>query len=199
MAVFANREEFQRLGLEHIKPTHSHASQDCPICLDPLEVRPSHAKDTSSKLHPAVRIIACRHLLGKDCLDAWLQVGNTCPTCKRFLFEATDDPITQRDVNNVLRILSPVYGEREIMAAIGRIITRREKEHAQMREKQAKEMGDMMVKEQQERNSEFMMADEDFYESDEEFEFDEDVDMEGGDEDDFDEDVEDEDAPSAAE
>ncbi|MCJ1467048.1 hypothetical protein MMC07_005670 [Pseudocyphellaria aurata] len=47
--------------------------QSCPICMDP------YADDAAE---PAVRL-PCRHVLGGDCLAAWLRTGTeTCPICR---------------------------------------------------------------------------------------------------------------------
>ncbi|CAO2655951.1 Nn.00g047540.m01.CDS01 [Neocucurbitaria sp. VM-36] len=124
MTVFASKEAFTTLGLEQITPSRTHASQDCTICLDPLLVHPTPNTAPASDLHDAVRILACGHLLGQECLTAWITVGNTCPVCNRLLFEASreEQAITQGDVDHILRVLGPVYGEDEVMGEVARLL-----------------------------------------------------------------------------
>jgi hypothetical protein len=96
MVVFADKAAFTALGLEAITPSATHLSQDCYICTHPLDVTPTstptsftlaHATTHLRRPHAAVRIISCSHMHGAQCLDAWLEVSNTCPICKRLLFE----------------------------------------------------------------------------------------------------------------
>jgi len=42
----------------------------CPICLEPCVVE------------EAVRTMPCKHMLHKECCEAWLQTADTCPTCR---------------------------------------------------------------------------------------------------------------------
>jgi hypothetical protein len=63
------------------------------------------------------------------CLSAWLEVGNSCPTCKRILFEP-NEPVTQQDINFVMRRLGPVYGRPNVMTAIAAYIHKQQEEHA---------------------------------------------------------------------
>jgi hypothetical protein len=174
MTVFASKEAFRSLGLEQIEQSHAHASQDCTICIHPLSVHPTHSKDPRSKLHTAVRIAACGHIVGEECLDAWLDVGHTCPTCTGLLFEATGDPITQQDIDNVLRALSSVYGENAVMAVVARLMVRQEQEHARMRQAHEIELERMKKKEKEARNDGLTLSDDDFLDSDEEMDFGED-------------------------
>ncbi|KAJ4371568.1 hypothetical protein N0V83_004787 [Neocucurbitaria cava] len=140
MTVFASKTAFTTLGLAAIPPSHAHASQDCAICLQPLHLSPfqtdhylpagsnshSHWVQQQTAHHPAVRILRCNHLLGTECLYAWLSVGNTCPVCKTLLFEAPREEqqqrqqqtITQRDVDEILRELGPVYGMDRVLRVL---------------------------------------------------------------------------------
>jgi hypothetical protein len=178
MTVFSNKKTFNSLGLEQVQQSHAHASQDCTICLDPLAVHPTKIKLADTKLHTAVRIAACGHIIGQECLDAWLDVGHTCPTCDRLLFEATGDPITQHDIDKILRTLGPEFGEDAIMVVVARRMARQEEEHA--RRKQAHEMEmekeKMKAEEMQAKSDGFALSDEDFLDSDEELDFGEDDD-----------------------
>jgi hypothetical protein len=70
---------------------------------------------------------------GKECLDAWLDIGNSCPTCKRILFEFNGHPITQHDVENLITSLGPEYGEVRIMVAVAGMLQKQEQEHALLR------------------------------------------------------------------
>ena len=173
MTVFASKEMFNSLGLEQVQQSHAHASQDCTICRHPLALHPTKSKPAESKLHRAVRIAACGHIIGQQCLDAWLEVGNTCPTCKRLLFEPTGDPITQQDINNILRTLGPQYGEDAIMAVVARRVARQELEHARMRQAHEIELERMKAEETVARNDAFTLSNDDLLDSDEDMDFEE--------------------------
>ncbi|KAI4684548.1 uncharacterized protein J4E84_006538 [Alternaria hordeiaustralica] len=165
---------FNSLGLEQVQQSHAHASQDCTICRHPLALHPTKSKPAESKLHRAVRIAACGHIVGQQCLDAWLEVGNTCPTCKRLLFEPTGGPITQQDINNILRTLGPQYGEDAIMAVVARRVARQEYEHARMRQAHEIELERMKAEETEARNDAFTLSNDDLLDSDEDMDFEED-------------------------
>jgi hypothetical protein len=178
MTVFANKQTFNRLGLERgFRQSHAHASQDCSICLQPLAVHPTKDDIPDPKSHTAVRIAACGHIVGKDCLDIWLDVGHTCPICNRLLFEATCDPITQDDIDIILRTLGPDYGEDTIMAVVARLMARQEQEHVRLRQahevEMEKEKEKMKAKETQAKDDGFALSDEDFLDSDNEMDFEE--------------------------
>jgi len=176
MTVSASKEMFNSLDLEQVQQSHAHASQDCTICRHPLALHPTKSKPAESKLHRAVRIAACGHIIGQQCLDAWLEVGNTCPTCKRLLFEPTGDPITQQDINNILRTLGPDYGEDAIMAVVARRVARQEHEHARMRQAHEIELERIKAEETEARNDAFRLSNDDFLDSDEDMDFEEDAD-----------------------
>jgi hypothetical protein len=190
MTVFANKEAFNSLGLEQVQQSHAHASQDCNICCLPLALHPGKTdnkiktKPTDTKFHLAVRIAACGHIIGQDCLDAWLDVGNTCPKCNRLLFEATGDPITQQDINNILRTLGPEHGENAIMIVVARRMARQEEEQARLKQAHEIEVERMKAEETEKGSDAFALSDEDFLDSDEEMDFEEDDDDDDDDDDD---------------
>ncbi|KAF1845463.1 uncharacterized protein K460DRAFT_405722 [Cucurbitaria berberidis CBS 394.84] len=171
MTVFSCKAAFDSLGLERIRPSHAHASQECPICLDPLAVHPIHNTDPSSILHAAIRILACGHVVGVECLETWLSVGNTCPTCNRILFQAASEPITQQDVNNILHALSPMFGEDRVMGEVARLMVWQAEENARLRQIHEVEMAKLRATESQVRDEEFKMSSDDFLDSDEDVDF----------------------------
>lgn len=185
MTVFANKDAFLGLGLEQVSSSAAHASQDCSICIKPLAVHDNHSSP-QSKLrgyHSAVRITACGYTHGKDCLRAWLDVGNSCPTCNRILFEMNGDPITQQDVNNIVYVLGPEYGEARVTVAVV-IMQKREKEQAALRQYHEQETARQKMDDAKVRDQEFTLSDEDFMDSEEEIDFgeeneDEDFELDG--------------------
>lgn len=181
MSIFANKDTFLGLGVEKVEASPAHMSQDCSICTKPLAV---HHKDSSPQstlrgFHQAVRVIVCGHIHGSDCLSAWLSVGNTCPTCKRILFEGDKDKITQDDVNEIVHTLGPLFGEARIMGSIANMMNNQEQAHAMARRYHEQAVTQQQqVQNQQANDSEFMLNDDDFLVSDEEMDDDEDQDEE---------------------
>jgi hypothetical protein len=135
MTVFANKDAFLSLGVEQITSSASHTSQDCFICTKPLAVHANHNSPQSvlRGYHTAVRITVCGHTHGEDCLNAWLDIGNSCPTCNRILFEIDGDPITQADLNDMVYMLGPELGEARVMIAVVAVREKREREQAALR------------------------------------------------------------------
>lgn len=172
MTVFANKGSFVSLGLEQVKPSPSHASQDCTICLKPLVVYHVHASphNVLHGYHDAVRISACGHIHGKQCLSAWLDVGNSCPTCKRILFEPNNEPITQQDVNFVMRSLEPLYGAAPVMSALVAYMQKQKEEHDARRRYHEQEVALQRTKDGEPRDDEFTLNGDDFLDTDEDAE-----------------------------
>ncbi len=57
------------------KITHLDSSEHCSICIDKLE--PGKYK----------RELLCNHTFHKICIDNWLKEHETCPTCRRVVFD----------------------------------------------------------------------------------------------------------------
>lgn len=53
--------------------------KNCPICLEPFQ-----ESDCPIQL-------PCKHVLGRDCLMTWLSTDNTCPQCRRTVFDESDE------------------------------------------------------------------------------------------------------------
>lgn len=186
MTIFANKAAFMQLGLEQVNPSAGLIFQDCYICKDPLDVHiHTGAYDTH---HPAVRIFTCGHLHGKECLSAWLDTSNSCPTCKRTLFTASGRPPSQSDITSIVRTLGRVAGKARVLSALTRLTSRQELERARLlhthkeetREMQAMEVGS---------HHDALMEDGDWYPSsgEEYLATDDDLDMDEGNEDEDDE------------
>lgn len=50
----------------------------CPICLNDMAVGEQ------------VRVLICKHVFHRECLDEWLRVNASCPTCRTSIFESND-------------------------------------------------------------------------------------------------------------
>ncbi|KAJ4295245.1 hypothetical protein N0V90_007256 [Kalmusia sp. IMI 367209] len=135
MTIFNSKQEFFAHGLDQVQPRQHHISQDCAICLEPLDLVQTASgimsisgnEKPTSRFHSAVRIKSCQHIHGTECLLAFLDVGNTCPSCSRMLFiPPSEQPITQEDIDTVLRNLGHVHGENVLMRMIARYMQRAE-------------------------------------------------------------------------
>lgn len=168
--IFANKEAFTALGTEPITPSHSHASADCTICTQSLALHPTD-QSPKSRLrgyHDALRIHSCGHAHGVDCLSAWLDVSNTCPTCNRMLFELNAEPIIQEDIDRIVYVLGPMYGEGRVHVAIAGLAQKMEVEVKVKRKEQEMVQRMKVEREKEVEEDGFMWED-----SDEEFEFEE--------------------------
>lgn len=183
MTIFASKSAFVALGLEVVAPSTAHMYQDCYICKDPLDV---NIHTTASEMHhEAVRIGVCGHVHGQVCLTAWLDTGNSCPTCKRLLFENSSRGASQSDISNVVHSLGRMVGEKRVMLAIARLVGKQELERAQLRRTQEEEQKKMKAKEVQ-AHQEDLMEDDEWMDSGDEEDFgdDEDEDFDMGEEND---------------
>ncbi|EMD68025.1 hypothetical protein COCSADRAFT_349314 [Bipolaris sorokiniana ND90Pr] len=124
MPLFSGKEAFIILGLSPIQPSLHHRSENCTVCTLPLTMHPG-LPILQRPPHPATRINLCNHIVGKECLLAWLDISCACPVCNRTLFDATDEEITERDVAFVYKKLRQLWRKGEILAAIERVITRK--------------------------------------------------------------------------
>ncbi|MCJ1261417.1 hypothetical protein MMC22_001281 [Lobaria immixta] len=68
--------------------------QTCSICMNKYDT-PSTATGTEpSETEPAVRLI-CYHVIGKNCIQHWLEDGNTvCPLCRTDVYTGAAPPET---------------------------------------------------------------------------------------------------------
>jgi hypothetical protein len=53
--------------------------KSCPICLSEFT------------LGEEARLLRCKHMFHKSCVDEWLHVNASCPTCRTALFENTQE------------------------------------------------------------------------------------------------------------
>ena len=96
------------MSLPEITIAQEHLTADgdnsCPICLSELAVGESG------------RMLRCKHLFHKSCLDEWLVVNATCPTCRAPVLETpeqgggsggerVDNPLQERELE--LRTAQP--------------------------------------------------------------------------------------------
>ncbi|KAF2449547.1 hypothetical protein P171DRAFT_344095, partial [Karstenula rhodostoma CBS 690.94] len=183
MTVYNTEAEFGMHGVTHLQPSAYHVSRNCEICLEPLALVKSSANtnggdNNHTRLHAAVRINSCGHIHGTTCLVAWLKIGNTCPTCGRMLYlPAMEQPLTQQDVDALMRDLRGTYSEERIARSLARYMHISDASAAKLKQvlvtKVAMEEAKEKEKEEKERQ-ESMLNDDDFLDSDAEWVEDED-------------------------
>ncbi|KAL6708997.1 hypothetical protein ACN47E_002124 [Coniothyrium glycines] len=181
MVVFTDKVAFTTLGLEPISPSPIHTPTDCALCKDPLATHPSHTSTPNTKYHAAVRINACGHVIGQECLSIWLDVGHTCPTCNRLLFEPSSAAITQEDATYVVRSLSHVYSEHRVKGAVARLMVRKDAERVRLQRMHEVEMEKLRDKDTKAKKEELAMDWDDFVDSDGELDIGEDEEVADGD------------------
>merc|ERR1740130_1469879 len=57
-------------------PSTSSVEMTCPICLSDFDEEDE------------VRVLPCKHYFCKACIDEWLAVNSTCPTCRTNILTA---------------------------------------------------------------------------------------------------------------
>lgn len=164
MTIYASKAAFVTLGLEPVTPSNAHTYQDCYICREPLHV---NIQTPSTAHHSAVRISSCGHMHGQACLKAWLDTGNSCPTCAHKLFDSSGHSYSQASINSVVDSMSKYVPRPLIVAAIARLLGKQESAQAQLRRAQIEEQQQRMVEEAQAHQN-MVMDDEEWTESGEE-------------------------------
>lgn len=192
MSIFASKAAFVELGLETVHPPGTHMYQDCHICKDPLDI--NIYTTATDKHHQAVRIGVCGHMHGQECLAAWLDVGNSCPTCKQPLFENSGRGVSQSDINHVVNAIKRRYGvvgEKLATAAIARIVGKQGVEQAQQQRIREEEVKKLKAREAQAQHGNSLEEEDDDWMNDsdaeEDFGDDSDGDFEMGEDDEDDE------------
>ncbi|KAF3044262.1 hypothetical protein E8E12_001155 [Didymella heteroderae] len=181
MSIFASKAAFVELGLEVVTPSTAHMYQDCFICKDPLDVN-IHSTATA-KHHAAVRIGVCGHVHGQECLSLWLDVGNSCPTCKHLLFEDSGRRVSQSDAEHVVYFVKRMFGvvgEKRAMAAIVRLVGKQEAEQARQQRIRGEAVKNAKAKELQAPQDDFVDDDDDDWMDDSDAEKDFEMDEEDG-------------------
>ncbi|KAF2678264.1 hypothetical protein K458DRAFT_463761 [Lentithecium fluviatile CBS 122367] len=167
------------------------ANQNSPPPSPPETKVFANGSNSSVKLSPfhhAVRIYACGHVHGTECLAAWLEVGCTCPTqgCNRMLFmPPVEQPVTQGEIDWVVRAMGPylryrignVPGAGEIVATVtDRWIAKHVSENMAETTRKNQLAAELIARDREREDErrrvereEFMMRDEDFYDDEEEY------------------------------
>ena len=84
------------LPVETISERLNESEKTCPVCLNDMDVGDE------------VRNLPCRHLFHKDCVDEWLRVNASCPTCRMCIIGNEDtsahnsgnDIVNENDISN---------------------------------------------------------------------------------------------------
>ncbi|UPX15259.1 uncharacterized protein EKO05_0005714 [Ascochyta rabiei] len=139
MTIFADKAALMALGLEAVRPSSALVYQDCYICKNPLQVNLRTAGPSYDAYHPAVRVVACGHMHGQACLEAWLDTGSSCPTCRKKLFDTPGYSVSQADIKSVVRKLGRLVSIERVRSSIARVMSKQELERAQLRRTRERE------------------------------------------------------------
>ncbi|RKP34049.1 hypothetical protein BJ085DRAFT_20426, partial [Dimargaris cristalligena] len=99
--------QWQRWKQQEPDPKEEYHSLDCAICQDHLVDNDDSSttadppsphnrgaglgsENSSKTAAPIARQMPCQHIFHEECLFPWLEVSNTCPTCRYELL--TDNP-----------------------------------------------------------------------------------------------------------
>jgi hypothetical protein len=117
-----------------------------------------------SRFHTSIRIIACGHVVGEECLNAWLDTGSTCPVagCNRLLFELIKDAISTRDANEPMRDLDEEYGEHHVLTVLARLIEKQEEDSKKLKQQHEIEVTKQRLRDEKKREEEMAMDEDDW-------------------------------------
>jgi len=153
------------LGIEKLQPSANHAFRDCDICGNPLAVPREDARHApGSRFHTPIRIVACGHAVGEECLNAWLETGHSCPVknCNRLLFEPTKELLTARDANDLMLNLGAEFGERHVIGVLARLIKKQEEDDKKLKQQHEIEVTEQRMRDEQRREEEMALYDNDW-------------------------------------
>ena len=73
----------------------------CNICMESF--------GSTENPEPPVRL-PCGHVMGRNCISQWLTTSNSCPLCRRVLFQHDDfgSPLTETELRNFLSSAAPL-------------------------------------------------------------------------------------------
>ena len=74
------------LPLQNVTERLSDDDRTCAVCLNDMDIGEE------------VRIMPCKHLFHKDCVDEWLRVNASCPTCRWSIINRPDGNTNSGDV-----------------------------------------------------------------------------------------------------
>tara|TARA_A100001015_G_C14751000_1_gene617544 strand:+ start:55 stop:720 length:666 start_codon:yes stop_codon:yes gene_type:complete len=77
------------LPVQTISECLNEGEKTCPVCLNDMDIGDQ------------VRNLPCQHLFHKDCVDEWLRVNASCPTCRTSII-GNDDTSTHNSGNNIV-------------------------------------------------------------------------------------------------
>ncbi|KAI6188565.1 RING-type domain-containing protein [Aphelenchoides besseyi] len=72
----AAKKALTRIPTKPVKAGDKELDSDCPVCIDPY------------RAGDIVRMLPCRHVFHKTCVDPWLLEHRTCPMCKSDILKA---------------------------------------------------------------------------------------------------------------
>jgi hypothetical protein len=72
----AAKKALTRIPTKPVKAGDKELDADCPVCIDPY------------RAGDIVRMLPCRHVFHKTCVDPWLLEHRTCPMCKSDILKA---------------------------------------------------------------------------------------------------------------
>lgn len=88
MARLPGKKKFLATGLfDLVAIDPSSSTTNCPICLEPI-----------ATTRRSIITASCQHAFHEHCLKHWLEMHNTCPTCRRELYR-----LSRRELEGVER------------------------------------------------------------------------------------------------
>ena len=84
----ASEDALKELKLHKITQKEIDEKIECSVCKDEYE------------MDEEVKIMPCKHMFHKDCLDPWLKLRNTCPVCRYSLKSQKEKEEEEKEKNN---------------------------------------------------------------------------------------------------
>jgi len=87
---WCNRLEISRYSTDYTRQAMESDESSCFICHTLYEPRPLIPAENEPLTGEPARKLHCGHVFGADCLKGWADRSNTCPMCRRAMFNYKD-------------------------------------------------------------------------------------------------------------
>ena len=96
MCIFSSSNKRSRQNID------TYPDHECNICLEQINFRDSYS----------LMFTPCFHIFHTECLDKWLEIKNTCPSCRFILYNEEQEQ--DEDVLDIHPMLDFIVDQNEL-------------------------------------------------------------------------------------